>query len=139
MCSQEEPKFEFRVCQSQGSAYLDDKFWMLTEGQAPVDSDCRIARSAVEAEVPVSGPLVPMASVHSDWNSNAGRKGRHELAVPILSNILLPTPLPTRESASAVVAQRLLQLARCVQALQDDHHVGCLHQGMHEFSVAQRR
>lgn len=119
---------------SQGSAYLGDEFWM-----APVDSDRRIARSAVEAEVPVSGPLVSMASVHSDWNSNAGRKGRHELAVPILSNILLPTPLPTRESASAVVAQRLLQLARCVQALQDDHHVGCLHQGMHEFSVAQRR
>lgn len=80
-----------------------------------------------------------MAPVHSDWNSIVGRAGQHELALPILSYLLLPTPRPTRESASAVVAQRLVQLARCVQALQDDHHVGCLHQGMHDFSVAQRR
>lgn len=112
---------------------------MWTEGQALVVADRRLARSAVEAEVPDGSPLVSMAPVHSDWNSNVGRAGQHELAVPILSNLLLPTPRSARDSASAVVAQLLLQLARCVQALQDDHHVGCLHQGMHEFSVAQRR
>ena len=92
-----------------------------------IGADSRSPKCAIEAEATGGNQSIPLAFVHTVRNCHLGRASEPHLAIPILPELLESSEIKSRDNLTPMVAEHVREPASCVQALQDDHHVGCLH------------
>lgn len=90
-------------------------------------ADSRSLDCALEAPATDGNQSIPLAVVHTIRNCHLGRTSKPHLAIPILPELLESSEIKSRDDLTPMVAEHVHEPPSCVQALQDDHHVGCLH------------
>ena len=92
-----------------------------------IGADSRSLECALEAEATGGNQGIPLAAIHTARDCYLGRASKPHPAIPILPELLESSEIESRDDLTPMVAEYVRETASCVQALQDDHHVGRLH------------